>query len=245
MVAAGQALSVALHEARVGALLRSPTDLRASTEATGENLEGLIERTAELFALSITDVTRKTYARRWLLFEAWCAQRGLPSLPATPETVMLYLADASADGAALGTIRGWAAAVNRVHLEAGHRSPGEDPAMAMFMRGISRVATQPAHRPVAALRIADLRTVCRHLQTLETKPAIIRDRAILALSGAGLSDGAIARLQWADVTIRPDGVSIYVRSPRRGAADRTVDGQRGLDPTTCLGRRAHRMAVSG
>ena len=67
--------------------------------------------------------------------------------------------------------------------------------MAMFMRGISRVATPPANRQVAALRIADLRTVCRHLQALETKPSIVRDRAILALSLAGLTDGAIARLR--------------------------------------------------
>ena len=125
---------------------------------------------------------------------------------------MLYLADASTGGAALGSIRGWAAAINRVHLEAGYPPPGDDPAMSMFMRGISRVATQPVIRQVAALRIADLRAVCRYLQAMERKSSLVRDRAIFALSAAGLGDGAIARLHWHDVTMRPKGASIFVRS---------------------------------
>ena len=230
---AGAAISAALHQARVNALLGLAAPPLPEAGAEGEQLQALIQRTAELFALSITDVTRKTYARRWLLFEAWCSEKGLPSLPASPEAVMLYLGEAAAGGAALGTVRGWAAAVNRMHLEAGHPPPSEDPAMAMFMRGISRVATPPANRQVAALRIGDLRTVCRHLQALETKPSIVRDRAILALSLAGLTDGAIARLEWGDVAIRPDGASIYIRDNGRGAHARTLDGTRLADPAQC------------
>ena len=93
---AGAAVSAALHQARVNAFLGLPAPPLPRAGVEGEPLQALIQRTAELFALSITDVTRKTYARRWLLFEAWCSEKGLPSLPASPETVMLYLAEAAA-----------------------------------------------------------------------------------------------------------------------------------------------------
>ena len=39
---------------------------------------------------------------------------------------MLYLADSARNGAALGTVQGWCAAINRVHLEAGLAPPGPD-----------------------------------------------------------------------------------------------------------------------
>jgi len=51
-------------------------------------------------SVSVSDSTRKTYARRWHLFELWCAERSMSSLPATPETRMLYLADSARNGAA-------------------------------------------------------------------------------------------------------------------------------------------------
>ena len=54
---------------------------------------------------------------------------------------MMFLADA-ADGHAplsLSTLRGRIAAINRVHVEAGHPAPGDDPAMAMLMRGLGPI----------------------------------------------------------------------------------------------------------
>ncbi|MBT9275963.1 tyrosine-type recombinase/integrase [Phycicoccus sp. MAQZ13P-2] len=175
----------------------------------------LVARTAGYFAISIQEATRATYARRWRHFDDWCAQKGLRPLPAAPETVMLYLADAADGGAALSTIRGWTAAINRVHLEAGHPPPGRDPAMAMFLRGISRVASRRDPRRVNAMRISDVRQVCRHMAACEVDQAAARDLAILALSAEGLSDGAIARLNWDDITITRRTVRLDLRAHGR------------------------------
>ncbi len=132
---------------------------------------------------------------------------------------MLYLADCARHGASLSTVRGWAASINRIHREAGHRPPGDDPAMSTFMRGVGRVAQPKVVTQVAALRIADVRAVCRHLDELESDPSALRDCAILALSAEGLSDGAISRLDWVDVTLAARSTILrlrgFGRSPER------------------------------
>ena len=206
------AVATALRAARVAALLgTTPAPAPAGSVATASTeLEDLVARTAGYFALSIRDNTRKDYARRWRHFDHWCSERGLSPLPAAPETVMLYLADSARRGVSLSTVRGWTSAINRVHLEAGHPSPGDDPAMKTFVRGISRVAPRGARKRVNALRIADVRQVCRHLSTMEVDQAVIRDLAILALSAHGLSNGAISRLNWSDVATSQGTVTLHL-----------------------------------
>lgn len=139
---------------------------------------------------------------------------------------MLYLADAAgeaADGAALSTLRGWVAAINRLHVEAGYAPPGDDPAMAMFLRTLRRVA--PPRTPteqITALRIGCLREVCRMLDERPVDAVELRDKVVLCLHRAGLSDGAIARLRWADVVLSAHRVIINVESPRAGRLGRSV-----------------------
>lgn len=191
-----------------------------------DELGVLIAQTAQLYSQGIKLSTRQAYARRWKLFTAWCAMKGLCPLPAEPETVMLYLADAAGegpDGAALATLRGWVAAINRLHVEAGFAPPGDDPAMAMFLRTLRRVA--PPRTPgeqVTALRIGFLREVCRRLDDCPADPVELRDKVVLCLHRAGLSDGAIARLRWEDVVLSARRAVIRVESPRAGRSGRSV-----------------------
>ncbi|QCW51025.1 hypothetical protein FE634_12550 [Nocardioides dongxiaopingii] len=154
-------------------------DPSATAERTG-SLEPLVVQTAQLFSQAVTERTRLGYARRRRLFDAWCDAHDPPSLPSQPETVMLDLADKIGEsGAALGTLRGWMAIVNRVHLEAGLIPPGKDPAMTTFLRGLSR-AHPPSqrHEPMAALRMDDPRYVLRDVDTDPTTSRRARDRAI-------------------------------------------------------------------
>lgn len=192
-----------------------------------------MERTAAVFARSIADDTRTAYARRWTLFERWCTDHALDPLPAAAETVMLYLADTAREGAALSTLRGWMAALNRVHIEAGLPPPGADPAMTMFLRGLSRTTKPVQSMNVDALRIAGLREVCRTLDAVGVIPAEVRDRAILVLHRMHLSDGAVARLRWTDLRITGERVTVHVRSPRQGVPGRTVLLRRRKDASQC------------
>ena len=210
-----------LREARVAEFLGG-----AAPDAATDELGLLIARTARLYSQGVTVSTRQTYARRWGLFEAWCETRNVTALPADPETVMLYLADAAGDrpnGAALATLRGWVAAINRLHVEAGYAPPGDDPAMTMFLRTLRRVS--PPRTPseqITALRIGFLREVCRTLDESPTDAVELRDRVVLCLHRAGLSDGAIARLRWEDVALTARRVVISVESPRAGRPSHSV-----------------------
>lgn len=194
-------LAAELREARLAAFLRPPG--AQAPQPTGE-LESLLARTAEVYSRAIAESTRADYLRRWYAFQQWCSDHHLASLPAAPETVMLYLSDVSrtAEGLALSTLRGRVSAISRVHLEAGLPSPSNDPAMTTFLRGLSRVVP-PRQRPVQikALRLAALRTICQTIEATATNPTEVRDRAILLLHDGGLSDAEIANLDWQQVQL--------------------------------------------
>ncbi|GCD90169.1 tyrosine-type recombinase/integrase [Nocardioides sp. LS1] len=220
-----------LHRARLRAFLGAgreeleSSDLPDSIEkGPVDELTALLERTANLYAASVTEHTRAAYARRWRLFERWCQEHDLGSLPAEAETVMLYLAAATKEGGfALSTLRGWMAAINRVHLEAGFPSPGQHPAMGMFLRGLSRQVPRPPARPqISALRIDGLRTVCKALEAETTDFRTLRDRALLCMHALGLGDGEISRLLWADIHLRQRSILVEVRGAGSGRPTRQI-----------------------
>jgi integrase len=188
-----------LRTARLHSLLRLPVDPAGAEEFTDE-FRRLLERTAEVYARSIGDGTADTYRRRWASFSEWCSRRAVEPLPASAELVMLYLSDmiGREPPPALGTLRGHVTAINKVHLEADLPSPGSDPLLSMMMRGLARTVAPVPRRPViSALRIADLRDVCRSLS--HPDPVVVRDCALLNLAAAGLNAGQLARLRWSDV----------------------------------------------
>jgi hypothetical protein len=131
--------------------------------------------------------------------------------------MMHFVEAVSGAGVSLSTLRGWAAAINRVHLEAGLSPPGEDPAMAMFLRGLRRaMPRQPPATPISALRIEDLRTVCRYLDAAAVDAVAVRDRALLTLCQRGLNDAEIAGLTWEAVTITARTATISVTPTDHG-----------------------------
>lgn len=204
-----------LREARVRALLgqRMP-------EPENE-LDRLLCRTAEVYGQSLTEETRRTYRRRWNHFVAWCSVHRLQPLPAEAASVMVYLADCldAPRRPSLATLRGRINAINRMHFEHDLAVPGHDPGLRMLMRGLggSLSPTRP-QVPVKALRIADLRAICRHLQ--HPDPVAVRDVALLRLRLAGIDVGVLARLRWEDV--RWDGQALIL-GLRRSKAGPVVD----------------------
>lgn len=229
-------LSQRLRAARRSALLGGETTPSASTP-TDSGLDALILRTAEVYAQALAPKTRSDYARRWRSYEKWAKGRRLQALPSSAETVMLYLAESSQgeDGMSLSTLRGRLAAINRVHVEAGFTAPGDDPAMGMLMRGLGRVLDRsPRLEPMSALRIADVRETIRLMPAVD--PAAVRDRALLALTAAGLSPEDLSHMRWEDVDVSPHGVSLALRQRLSGPAARNFDLQsRSSEPGCAVG----------
>ena len=61
-----------------------------------------------------TEGTRKSYQTDWTRFEAWCESHSLPSIPAAPETVALYLSN-HAETHKLATLARWLASISIAH----------------------------------------------------------------------------------------------------------------------------------
>lgn len=194
--AATPTLSDQLRRARVSALLGEP----GPESDSAVPLDRLVAATATIYAKGLADQTRKTYARRWRQFTAWCDSHELQSLPADPTTLLLFLTDMidRQPQPSLSTLRGWCNAINRLHLEHDQAAPGDDPSVAMMMRALSHAvpASIPAN-PVTALRIEALRAVCRHLDHPDA--VVVRDAAVVRLVLAGVPRPVIARLRWQDV----------------------------------------------
>ena len=176
-----------LREARVAAFLG---DEEAESH---DELEALIGKTARLFAQSITEGTRKDYQRRWRKWVEWCVAMGFEPLDSPPEVVMLFLTDyIGRGGAALGTLRSYMAAINRVHVEAGLMPPGDDPAMTMFLRTMSKtVEPSDPQGEISPLKIGPLRAGLPIPGRARTRPGGDPRPRSLRPASRGVGDGEI------------------------------------------------------
>lgn len=242
----GPSVAAALQRARLAAFLG---EAQPDHVAAAGDMSALLEEAAHVYAAAVSEGTRADYVRRWRRFEHWCSERGVSALPADPGIVMLFLAEhgTGPEAVSLATLRGWLSAINRVHLEAGERSCSEDPGMKLFLRGLSRrTPARGAADPVKALRISDLRVICRLLARGATDPVSLRDQAMLVLLGHGVSATEMAHLRWSDVRI--DGKALRLRLRPSLTAEptrRTIGSSRVADEVTAAAALRRWRAIAG
>jgi len=106
--------------------------------ATAE-LSGLALKTRQYLAAAKADSTRRAYRSDWEHFECWCNQHSFDPLPATVETVALYITDL-ADSHKPATIRRRLTVIGRRHQAAGHPSPSsmQEVLVSETLKGIRR-----------------------------------------------------------------------------------------------------------
>jgi integrase len=216
----------------------------AALAVAGDDLDGLLVEAAELLATAKARNTLLAYDADWHRFDAWCARRGLPSLPATPVTVAAYLTDAAGHarggrGHAPSTLTRWLAAINHRHRMAGHTLPGQHPHVAELLASIRRHKARPPVRKDALL-LEDLRGVLAHVRSQDRWPAVVaatRDACLLLVGFAGaFRRSELAGMRVTDVTIhRHDGLHITLA---RSKGDQEARGQvkaipYGTSPDTC------------
>ena len=97
----------------------------------------------------ISENTRRVYGTQWRLFQGWCAEVGLQSLPAEPLTVARYLAHRANSGAAIATLRLAASAIGKAHEWAKHGVPLWRPGRARLFEGMG---TPPRQTPTTVRR---------------------------------------------------------------------------------------------
>jgi hypothetical protein len=66
--------------------------------------------------------TNRCYSQRFEKFSQWCGKRSLASLPASPATIVLFLAD-KGRSTKISTIKGYRAAIRNAHEQSGYTAP--------------------------------------------------------------------------------------------------------------------------
>ena len=164
----------------------------------------------------LSDNTRRVYGVQWRIFDDWCDEVGLRSLPAEPLTVARYLAARAGSGTSIATLRLATSAISQTHEWAKLESPCRDPGVRASLKGWGRRLSRP-QRQSGALTADVLAVICLNAvqprkrgRGIET-PQQAAERAkldlalVAVLSDAGLRRSEASSLTWSDVQRWDDG----------------------------------------
>jgi integrase len=189
------------------------------------------ERARDYVRQSKAANTRRAYRADWADFSAWCAARRVSPLPATPQSIALYLSGLAPERK-VSTLRRRLSAISQAHQAAGHPSPTKDPAVRAVFAGIRR-AHGAAQQGKAPVMTADLR---RMVAALPDSLLGTRDRALLLLGFAGaFRRSELVGLDVADVSRTGDGLVVRLRRSKtdQEGEGRTIGIPYGSRPITC------------
>ena len=177
------------------------------------SLEELIQKAKTFVAAAKAPATLKAYRNDWRDFESWCREHQLPSLPSTPETVALYIAD-RASTLASGTIARRLTSITKAHQAAGFT---DSPATTRHfvvgetLKGIRRTIGTAQHGK-APLLLADVRRII----TARREDLLgLRDSALVLVGFAGgFRRSELALIHVCDLKFSADGVVVTVRKSK-------------------------------
>lgn len=223
-----------------GELLSGPSSYRdLSTLQPGEPLYQNLQDVGAFVLASKAASTRRAYDSDWRHFCAWCERHNLASLPARPETVVLYITDLArpTDGTPprrSSTIIRKLTSINSMHKNANLDSPAvmSHRALSATLAGIRReLGTAPAmKRPLTRDRVVKV------LDSLEGPIAAARDKALLLIGFAGaLRRSELAAIRREHILGHRKGITIQVprsKTDQEGKG-RTVEILWGSKEETC------------
>ena len=180
-------------------------ELRAADRSVADSLEAVL-----------SENTRRVYGTQWRIFDDWCAEVGLRSLPADPLTVARYLAVRAGSGASITTLRLATSAISKAHEWAKLESPCRDPGVRASVKGWGRRLAKPQRQSgaltgdvLAVIRLTAQQPRRRGRGMETAKQAEERGKFDLALvavlSDAGLRRSEASSLTWGAVQRWDDG----------------------------------------
>ena len=151
--------------------------------------------------------TIASYQSDFRTFQAWCQAAGRVALPASADTVELYVTDLIGRGLKITTAERHAMGIKHAHREAGQASPcgagfGE------LLAGARRTLCQmPAQKE--AIGLADLKAMVK--ATGGGSPIALRDSALLLFGWAtALRRSNLATLRLEHLTFTPKGIVVWI-----------------------------------
>lgn len=211
------------------------------------DLANLISVAREYERAALAPATRRALRSDWADFESWCREHRIPSLPATPETVALYLAD-RASVLAASTLARRLTAINRAHKSiSGTVSPAstKHTLVGSVFQGIRRTKgiEQKGKDPLLTRDILKLVATCP--DTLQGS----RDVVIFLCGFAGaFRRSELVAIDIDDLERCKEGLLIHLNRSKTDQVGRGRDVgiAWGSDPETCPVRAVERwLRISG
>jgi site-specific recombinase XerD len=163
--------------------------------------------------------TRRAYGTDFSIFRAWCAERQLEPVPASPASVAAFLAHEASRKVKVSTIGRRVAAIRYAHKLAGLNTPTDDERVKATVRGIRRTLGTAKSKKAPATAERLLAMVANTGAGLKG----IRDRALLLLGFAGaFRRSELVALDVSDIEETPDGMKVTIR---RSKTDQEGVGQ--------------------
>jgi integrase len=198
------------------------------------SLEELTQKAKTFVAAAKAPATLKAYRNDWRDFECWCRLHNLPSLPATPETVALYISD-RASIHAVSTITRRLTSITKAHQAARY---SESPAsthhliVGETLKGIRRVlgTRQQGKDPLLTV---DIRKI---IASSPDHVLGLRDNALILVGfGGAFRRSELAQIRVSDLSFNKDGVIVDLRVSK---TDQEGEGRQvgipfGKDSNTC------------
>lgn len=206
-----------------------------------ERLRETTLRARRYFESARAPATVRAYASDLADFETWCRIEagGLSTLPASPETVALYIADMAGRGLKASTINRRLTAISVFHKAAGLDSPALDERVKDVFKGIRREHGS-IEKGAAPLLTPTLRRMIlvagENAGTVAQKKAALRDAALLLVGYAGaFRRSEVVSLLVEDVEFVEGGATVLLR---RSKTDQEGRGRKralpyGSHPETC------------
>ena len=189
--------------------LDSPVQMEFAFGGKGRILAALRRKSEGFSRAAQSASTRRCYASDWAIFERWCGEFGVKSVPASAESVRLFVVD-QAEKWSVATVSRRVAAIAAYHRAADVADATKAREVVEVVCGLRR-SVEGAGRGKAALTVAELLRLVKVARAAET-PCAERDGAILLVGFAGgFRRSELCALELRDVRIERRGALVTVR----------------------------------
>jgi site-specific recombinase XerD len=205
---------------------------KAPSSITDENnLVALLAAEKRFSKASVSNNTRRAYAADWVDFEYWCKRVKRASLPATAETVALYLTK-MANNLKTSSLKRRITSISKAHELKNIESPTKNERVRAVIRGILRSnGERQAHASPTLL--THIKTM---IEAMPNNKKGFRDKALLLLGFAGgFRRSELVALNTEDLTLSKDGFTIKIRKSKtdQTGRGRTIAIGFGENELTC------------
>jgi integrase len=154
--------------------------------------------------------TLRAYNSDWRQFQRWCHQNNFPSIPTTPQILLLFITHLTQTHK-LSSIKRKIATISEVHNTANVINPVHSKVIVALIKGIAReLGSKKAKKK--AMRLVDIRQI---ISLISDNPIGVRDKAILLVGlGGGFRRSELADLDFSDVEFFTSGMTVHIRKSK-------------------------------